>query len=244
MSKKETAVAVKNVEQKIEVPALLAGDWGAGEADTSKDLLINKIYHQQALSKFVEAGTAAAGDWCDMLSGEVLAKKDEVLKLIIFSSYKRLMISERPISSDKFEFKASEEVTPENALLPWEEEVNGRIVRRSMQYNYFCLLADRPNDLPYVLSLQGTKTKAAKKLNTFFMKLRQVLKVPTATFIFNLQSVKESGDKGSWYGVEVMQGERANDDQLCAAFEWYNRVKASNVIVNEEHDREEVVVTE
>lgn len=213
------------------LPATQTKAWGAAEDMASEDLIIAKIFHQQALSKFASDGKASAGDWCDSLTGEVLAKKDKPLELIIFSSFKKLLISK--LENGSYKWISTEDVTPANALLPWEEILsNGDQIRRNIQYNYFCLLADRLDEMPYVLSFQSTKIKAAKKLNTMFAKLAR-LGMPSAAYIFNFQSIKETGDKGSWFGVEVSQGAATNAAQQEVAFEWYNRIKTAKVVVAE-----------
>lgn len=205
--------------------------WGAAEDLTSTDLVIAKIFHQQALSKFASDGAAAPGDWCDSLTGEILAKRDQELQLIIFSSFKKLLISK--LEGSAYKWSSTEDVTPANALLPWEEVLsNGDQIRRQLQYNYFGLLVNKLDEMPYVLSFQSSKIKAAKKLNTMFAKLSR-LNLPSAAYIFNFKSVKETGEKGSWYGVEVSQGEKTNTAQQEVAFEWYQKLKTARVTVAE-----------
>ena len=206
--------------------------WGAAEDMASTDLVIAKIFHQQALSKYASDGKASAGDWCDSLTGEILAKKDKPLELIIFSSFKKLIISK--LENGSYKWQSSEDVTPTNALLPWEEVLsNGDQIRRNMQYNYFCLIANKLDEMPYVISLQSTKIKAAKKLNTMFAKLAR-LGMPSAAYIFNFNSIKETGDKGSWFGVEISQGAATNAAQQEVAYEWYKKLKTSKVVIAEE----------
>ena len=88
MSKKESITTQPAEKAGTPAPAVLDPNnaWGAADNIESSDLLVGKIFHQQALSKFVQDGKAQAGDWCDSLTGEVLAKKDVGLPVIIFNS--------------------------------------------------------------------------------------------------------------------------------------------------------------
>lgn len=227
------------IKQETAVSTEVKKDWGASEGMGANDLLISKIFHQQALSKFVQDEKANAGDWCDSLTGEVIAKRDEPLQLIIFSSFRKLLINIWNAKSNRFEWVRSEDLTPENAVLPFEEDTPEGRIRRQIQYNYFVLLADKVNELPYVISFQSTKVKAAKKLNTMFAKLARLQK-PSASFVFELSSIKETGDKGSWYGVEITQGRAATTEQLDTAYDWYQKIKASNVVITDETSDGEV----
>lgn len=212
--------------------------WGAADNIESSDLLVSKIFHQQALSQFVQDGKAQAGDWCDSLTGEVLAQKNDGLQVIIFSSYKKLLIhkSLRPTPGDpnpKLHFVEAQEVTLENCNLPWEEVVEDGIIKRQLQYNYFCLLPSKIDELPFVLSLQSTKVKTAKKLNTMIAKLSR-LNRPSAAYHFILHSIKEQGDKGSWFGIDITQGDLTTKEELAAAHYWYMQIKSQKVNITEE----------
>ena len=233
MSKKNEETKSVVVASPAGAPALADNIWGAADNIGAEDLQVSKIFHQQALSKFVQDGKAQAGDWCDSLTGEVLAKKDTELTVIVFSSFKKLLISKALTGSTKFDFIESQDVTPENCNLPWEEEVFGEIIKRQLQYNYFCLLPSKINELPYVLSLSSTKIKAAKKLNTMIAKLSRLGK-PSAAFTFLLHSVKETGDKGSWFGMDISSGRQTTPEELEVAHYWYMQIKSQKVTITEE----------
>lgn len=231
MSKeKNTVPAVKQADEMVVADGAM---WGAADDMDNTDITVSKIYHQQALSKFVQDGKAQAGDWCDSLTGEVLAKKDEPLEVIIFSSNKKLLISESKVKHNpKFEFKEAQNVTPENCNLPWEEETEFGIIKRQLQYNYFVLLPNKLDELPYVLSFSSTKIKVAKKLNTMIAKLSRQ-KLPSAAYIFDIRSVKETGDKGSWFGAEITQGFKCTPEQFKAAHDWYVQIRSTKVTIEE-----------
>lgn len=75
------------------VPDISSGNWGAIENMETTDLLVPKIYHQQSMSALRKAGKAQEGDFCDSLTGKILATRDVPLEVIIFGSYKTMIVS-------------------------------------------------------------------------------------------------------------------------------------------------------
>jgi hypothetical protein len=237
MSKKkennmETSVTIK--EENL--PAELQGGWGVVEDLETTDLLVPKIYQLQAMSKFVADGVARAGDFADSLTGEVLAKKDDALEVIIFGSYKTLLVS-KEVLNGKFEYQETLTVTPQNAKeiasLPMIEDRADGKYKNSLYYNFYCLLPAKIEELPFVLSLGSTKTKAARKLNTMIYKLAQMRK-PGAAVVFNLKSVSEKNDQGSWFGLDISQGRDTTQQELLRAHAWYVKSKSQKFTVVEE----------
>lgn len=224
-------VAVKETGG-VALPASVASsDWGAIEGLETTDLLVPKIFHQQALSKFASDGVARPGDFCDSLTGEVLATKDKKLEVIIFGSFKTMVIT----LNDKL--KEIVTITRENAAY-WDDKQ--RSVEEgvdkweyNLYYNYYCLVPSKIKELPYVLSLGSTKTKVARKLNTMLYKLQQ-LKRPGASVVFELTSTSEKNDKGSWFGLEIAQGRNASDEELLRAHAWHVKSKSQKFTVVEE----------
>jgi len=240
MSKKTTQeIAIK--EENL--PAELQGGWGVVEDLETTDLLVPKIFQQQAMSKFVADGAARAGDFADSLTGEILAKKDDVLEVIIFGSYKTLLISKEGLNG-KFDYVETLTVTPQNAKevasLPMLEERKDGRYKNSLYYNFYCLLPSKIEELPFVLSLGSTKTKAARKLNTMIYKLAQLRK-PGAAVVFNLKSVAEKNDQGSWFGLDISQGRDTTQQELLRAHAWYVKSKSQKFTVVEEENSEIIV---
>jgi hypothetical protein len=236
--KPETEVAIKQDNAPVAVSAeAAAGNWGVIEDLETTDLLVPKIYHQQGLSKFVSDGKAKAGDFCDSLTGEVLGKREDPLEVIVFGSYKSMVVKKYDLMSNSFKLHEVITITPENAkamaeMPPTEETDEGKF-QRSLQYNLYCLLPSRITELPFVLSLGSTKTKAARKINTMIFKLSQ-LKRPGASVVFELSSVQEKNEKGSWYGLEVNQGRDSTPEELMRAYAWHQKSKSQKFVVVEE----------
>lgn len=215
--------------------------WGAIEGMETSDLLVPKIFHQQALSKFVKDGDARPGDFCDSITGTVLAPRDGKLEVIVFASYKTMVISKLNDRTGKYLFDRIVTIGPENARewadRPFTEEINGESFKNNLTFNYFVLIPSLIKELPYVLSLGSTKTKAAKKLNTMLYKLN-TLRRPGASVVFELSSVEESNDSGSWYGLEVNQGRAATPDELLRAHAWYMKSKTQKFVAAEDLETE------
>ena len=243
MGKKNEEIKEMAVKEDLNPSTDINGSWGAADDLEGTDLVVSRVYHQQALSKFVQDAKAQAGDWCDNLTGEVLAKKDEVLPVIIFHTERQWAISISKLSNNNFEFVRNEAVTPENVNLPWEQETHEGTIKRQFRYNYFCLLADKFDELPYVITFSSTKVKEAKRLNTVLAKLK-AKGHSSARFIFYLMSVKESkvkdGKTLSWFNVEVSQGKSTSEEQFKAAFNWFLKAKAQKIVVAEDTEEHEV----
>ena len=229
------APAVKPANALAIPEDVAASNWGAIETMETTDLLFPKIYHQQAMSKFVADGNARPGDFCDSLTGALLAKKEDKLSVIIFGAFKTMVISKQ--QNGQFVLDKIVTILPENARefasKPLTEEIAGVTYKNNLQYNFYCLIAGKEAELPYVLSLGSTKTKAAKKLNTMLYKL-SALKLPGASVVFDLSSTTEKNDKGSWAGLEITQGRDATQAELLRAHAWYLKSKSQKFVVVEE----------
>lgn len=219
----------------------LASNWGAIEDMETTDLLVPKIFHQQAMSKFVSEGKAQPGDFCDSLTGEVLCKKENALQIIVFGSYKTMVISKAD-SKGKFKLDKIITILPENAKefasKPLQEEIHGEIVKYNLQYNYYVLLPHKIKEMPYVLTLGSTKTKVAKKLNTMLYKL-STIKKPGASVVFALNSVAEKNDQGSWFGLEITQARNSETEELMRAHAWYLKSQSQKFVVVEDEAKAE-----
>lgn len=232
----EKAIAETNAMNHL--PAnVMNGNWGAIENLETTDLLVPKIYHQQAMSKFVAEGLARPGDFCESITGTVLAKKEEKLEVIVFGSFKTMVISKFDPAKNQFTLDEIVTIVPENAKewanKPLTEELNGIKWKYNLQYNYYCLIPNKINEIPFVLSLGSTKTKAAKKLNTMLLKLSQNRK-PGAAVVFELESTVEKNDRGSWFGLEITQGRNTTAEELLRAHAWYIKSKSEKFVVVEE----------
>lgn len=221
--------------------AVASATWGAIEQMDAGDLLVPKIYHMQAMSKLVAEGEAKPGDFCDSLTGKVLATKDKPLEAIIFGMFKSMVISKHDPFSNKYKLDKVVTITPENALQfankPFLEDTNEGQFKNNLQYNFYCLIPGN-TDLPYVLSLGSTKTKSAKKINTILSKLSNTGK-PGASIVFELSSIPEKNDQGSWFGLQVDQGRNSTAEELQSAYNWYMKSKVQKFVAEDKEHEED-----
>lgn len=204
---------------------------GVVEDVSSSDILISKLYHQQALSQGVKAGKAQPGDFIDSITNELISTSMETLELIFLALSKKIQTFET-LRTGKLQWVKTENLTPENSNFDYEFEEDGKKFRRRLQYNYFVLLAKDPNQLPFVLSMSATKTGTAKKLNTIFSRLDRV-NLPSFTYIIEVRNIKENKDGNDWLGLDITLGKKVTSEQYSLAVEWYDKVKSSKVIVEE-----------
>lgn len=240
----ENALAIRTATEEAKALATLPAeiknaDWGAIEEMDSTDLLVPKIFHQQSNSDFVKKDLARAGDFCDSLTGEVIARRADALPIIVFGAYKTMLISRETNVPGKYEWEETVVITPQNAAQwanhPFEMATADGNKKYGLHYNYYCLLATEGHEtgLPYVLTLGSTKTKAAKKLNAMLAKLKELGR-PGASCVFELNSIEESNDRGSWYGINVTQGRNVTAAELLRAHAWYTKSKQQKFVVVEE----------
>lgn len=215
-----------------------SANWGAIEEIDGGDLLVPKILHQQAGSGFAKEGLARPGDFCDSLTGEILANKNEKLELIVFGLFKNMIISKFDDRKQQYIYEKSVMITPENAWeiskLPYHQDVNGESFKNEKQYNFYCLLPKKINELPYVMSFKGSKRMTAEGINTMLTKLQR-LKRPGASVVFELVNTAEGNDKGDWLGLTVKQGRDTTPEELKIAYEWYVKSRTQKIVAADEH---------
>lgn len=235
--------AIKPITDTHPAMAMTSANWGAIESMETSDLLVPKIYHQQAMSKFVQDGLAKPGDFCDSMTGQVLAKREDKLEVIVFGLFKTMLISKLDLYKNQYRLEKTIMITPQNAHeyagMPLTAEIDGDKYKHNLQYNFYCLLPGHMDGLPYVLSLGSTKTKAARKLNTMLYALSQQ-KRPGPSVVFELGSVQEKNDQGSWYGLEITQGRNSTEEEMFKAYAWYVKSKTQTFVAQESDDSVDV----
>lgn len=225
--KHEVAIKMENLPSDV-----LSANWGVIESLETTDLVVPKIYHMQSISDLVVKKQAEAGDFVDNLTNKILVSSANKLEVIIFGSFKTMIRSKRNLK-DKFDYLETITITPENAR-EWASApfIDGDF-KNTLQYNFYCLLPNKINEVPYVLSLGSTKTKTARKINTMIFKLAQIGK-PGAAIVFELTNVAEKNDDGQWFGLEVNQGRFTTPDELLKAHAWHVKSKSQKFTVVEE----------
>ena len=97
-----------------------------------------------------------------------------------------------------------------------------------------------------LITMKSTQRKKSKKWNSMMMSVRakrkdgSFFKPGTFTQMYNLKTVLEKNNLGSWYGWEIEHiGTVNSGDVLQGAFEFHKTCKEGSVKVN--HDKEETV---
>jgi hypothetical protein len=112
--------------------------------------------------------------------------------------------------------------------------------------NHYVLILDEETGAwtQAVLSLTSTQIKKSKNLMSILanVKVRNpstgaLVQPPTFANVVRIQSVAESNDKGSWYGLKfALEGQVQRADLYAAAKEFYQTVAKGSVAVKYEED--------
>ena len=229
-------------------------NWGT-EGTDSRDILIPKLLVMQGLSKMVVAEKASMGDFVDSVTGEVLGSGREkdlkpvpFIPIMTFKTWAEYEKIEQKGKEPKLEFKGIIPMTEANANWPLEEEKDGVPVRRDRCINFYVLLADKPDDLPYLITFRRTSYRAGQKLATHFKKCELAAlrgkPVPPAKSIFNLTATKLTNDKGTFFVADVERSGETPNESLKLAWDWFQMLKTSNVKVDNSDLEGDVAPTE
>lgn len=237
MSKKE--VVVKEETAMMVAPQVTLDDWGNDNEMTANDLVIPKILVQQGMSKYVTEGTARFGEFCDSLTGEILGDSDKKpIEVIPFHMQKVWVVSKKIPNKDKPEYVRTEQVTPENEMLPWEFEEDGQKFIRALIRNFYCVVPSR-RGMCYVVPFKGKSARSGKILATQMFTTNKLAKLTPAGMVIELTAKKESNDDGTFMVMYVKPLKETPSDLLVEAFNWYKLVKSGATKVDESDLKEE-----
>jgi len=115
-------------------------------------------------------------------------------------------------------------------------------------YEYVLCETPEGDVFPAVMSFTSTQVKKIRRWNSMMGQKRLVLpdgKVlsnpPVFAFYYEVGSVPEKNDQGSWHGWHIVATEKPNDrvpDQmLCEALQFYRQVKSGEAKRAPEHDQ-------
>lgn len=220
------------------MPQVHEQTWGT-EGTDSRDILIPKLLVMQGLSKMVVEDKAQMGDFVDSVSGEILGsareKNPKPVTVIPIKTFKTWIEYEK-IDDKKLEYRGTIPMDASNANWQMEEVKDGREIRRDRCINFYVLLKDKPDDLPYLMTFKRTSYRAGMKLATHFKKCELAAlrgkPVPPAATMFNVTATKTSNDQGTFYVFDVVQSETTSPEHLKLAWEWFQMLKTQNVKVD------------
>lgn len=224
----EELVESKGTEVSTEV------DQGLASQLTHDDCERGRILIAQSNSSFMDDhDELKAGDVVDMSSMEALGGKDKSFDFIIVDMLKYWVVKDK----DTDEFIEKLPAINEKEY-KWEEDVDGRTLKRTYHCSYLVLLPQDIADgveMPYELAFRSTALKAAKRINSIIMK-KGSKGVPSYAFKFKMSTVKETKDNKSWYVPKIEVGELCSDEEKATALECRKQFAAVKDAIMKEGD--------
>lgn len=121
---------------------------------------------------------------------------------------------------------------------------NGNYIENSAQF-YVLVTDDEGNASPALIVMKSTQLKKARKWNSMMMTLKMQGKngpftPPAYSHVYRLMTLKESNDKGSWFGWEVERVGPVEDASTYAMAKSF-ALSVAQGEVNVKHDQEDGV---
>lgn len=195
-------------------------NWGAGETIDKEDIKLPRLMLMQGLSDLVDQGKAKVGEFVNSLDEVALGSE---IDFITFGSFKQLLTYKND------EFESIEDYKPEHKQLPYEETIDGALIKRTTSLNFYVLtLEDIKSGVPFpmVLSFKSMSYKAGKDLTTIIAKLN-ALGAPSAAKVISLRSIKTENDKGKFHIMSVTAGRNSTKEEVLLAKQWYESLKVA-----------------
>lgn len=234
MKQETTKEVTKKQTAALAIPEDMQGAWGAEES-TSEDIIIPKILLMHGQSELVLKGDRQQGELIRSTDHEVLAKKNESIRVIPFYMTKTWRISE--LVGKQYEWRGEEAWTPENTDAEWEYTQDGKQMRRDKCYNFYCVLQkDTANGFAMPLRLQFTRTsrKAGNLIADFFAQCKAT-KTPPATIAWDISSEFINGDKNKYFIFTAKQSAKTTVEEMTVCKQWWDIVTKQKARIKD-HD--------
>lgn len=199
------------------------------------DIVIPRIHLMQKMSQLVDEKIAQPGEIRDSVDHALLGSEKHPLQIAIASVHRTL------ITFKNGDYFSTEALTRENNELPWEEKLDGDVIKRQKAYNFLVLLPiTQCEGLPYVLSMKSTNSAAAKWINGKI--LRETMNGGDyRKLVFELSVQKEKNDKGSFYTYRPkLLSDLLSDEMSARVSQWTERVAKREIKVDGESTRDEI----
>jgi hypothetical protein len=189
----------------------------------------------------VKEGKRNQGEIIKSTNGDLIAKRNETVDVIVFAKWKEWRIMKKNPQSGRFEFDRLEAWTEQNDLLEWDFEENGNVMRRDKTLNFYAILAkeaEAQKAYPIKLSFVRTGFKTGHKLADAYSRAMMEKQPPTRQ-IFKLGSELIQGKEESYFAFTVSEGTATTEAQRANALYWrqmVNQAKARNEVVDHEVD--------
>lgn len=201
---------------------------------TARDVIIPKVLPMQAMSKKVTDGQAMLGEFRDSLTGDLVGMSDgfgkpaKVIDFIPFYMEKVWIVFEAKDGNPKnLKFSKTVAIDASNESWPYEETLNGVLIKRDRTMNFYCLSpGEGAKGIPFILSFRRTSAKAGQKIaTTMFMKNIKAGKTP-ASMVLELSGTKTSNDKGTFVVMDVREKRPSTESEVSEAFGWVKTVRS------------------
>lgn len=222
----------------------LVNEWGV-PTQPSQDMVIPKILPMQPTSEFVAEGKAVMGEFRDSISGALIGTIDKPFEVIPFYLEKSWDVQVMTEGQFKFDHTLPLVENPldpnYNDNLKWEEEVDGKLLRRIRRMNFFVMLpseVEKGGAMPYVLSFKSTSLKEGKKLYTQMYVRNFKAGLPPPSYLVTIGGSRQKNEKGSFIVPNISLARRATDQEMAECLSWLKvirkgAVKIDNSDVNE-----------
>jgi hypothetical protein len=122
---------------------------------------------------------------------------------------------------------------------------NGNYIEETA--SHYVMIVEEDKSSTALITMKSTQRKKSKKWNSMMMSLRAkkkdgkgFFKPAPFTQMYNMKTVLEKNNLGSWYGWEIEhKGTVESEETIKAAYEFYETCKKGAVRVN--HGKEESV---
>lgn len=254
-TKKATTTVVKAappvtapVVKETQLPAIAtdfeAGGWDTEKIDT-KDIIIPKILLMHGTSDLVKKGTRNQGEIIKSTSGDVVAKRNETVDVLVFERWKEWRVMKKNPTTGRFEYVRLDTWTPENDNLPWEYTEGEDSFRRDKTMNFYGVIASEAAEgkaFPVKLSFVRTSFKVGMKIADAYARALMDKQPPTRQ-IFKVGSELVTGKEETFFAFTAAEGPASTEAMRAAALTWRQVVmqaKKTNTLVDHEVDDVEV----
>lgn len=215
------------------LPAINDEQW-ASQGTSNEDLLIPRVLCMQDISKLVKDEKAKSGYLVHGVTQEILAERGQSLEIIPVTTFREWQVmGQDERKPEKWNMLRRELITPANEGLPVEDNERGQAIKRIKALNFFVLLANRLEEMPFLISFKKSSLYAGKKLSTHFQMSRMKKQAP-AGHVFKLSTELRSWDSYSFYALDVQTGRPSTQHELDIARTWYGVLSKQEVKVAED----------
>jgi hypothetical protein len=207
--------------------------WGS-EGASNNDILVPRLMLMHDISQLVKDKKAEAGDIISSTDGQILAKAGSGVEIIPITTYREWLVHEIDPRGDE-KYLARFPITPQNEHLEKEGVQDGKGVRRYRTLNFFVLVANKIDELPYLVTFKKSGLMAGKQLSTHFQVSAMKRKPPAAT-VFKLGSTNKSFERHTFKVFTIEQGRATTQEELVAARNWYEILNKQSVKAEGEFD--------